>query len=268
MLIVNLAGGLGNQIFQLGAAILLAQSSGIKNIVIDDSSLGNYQAKRSNELLKLFDFSRSSIDIEFSKSSITKSRLPKLLPVKLKFWPLVSDKNFQVILKCKKPQFRYLDGYFQSCLTQQNFDEMRELLSKMFISNPVVYDSCVCVIHIRGGDFVQLGWDIVTPPSYYHHAIKIMSQSHAINKFLVVTDDVKYASNIMDLPNVSYQIISDDIISDFNTIAYCQKKILSNSTFSLWASALGQINDVVIIAPKFFKPGSTRPFSLTGEIQF
>ena len=56
MILIRLAGGLGNQIFQMGAGLLLAQKIGMRKLVMDDSSLGHYDVKRENELLYFFDF--------------------------------------------------------------------------------------------------------------------------------------------------------------------------------------------------------------------
>ena len=51
MIIIRLSGGLGNQIFQFGAGLLLAKKSGIVKIILDDSALGKYKIKRNNNLL-------------------------------------------------------------------------------------------------------------------------------------------------------------------------------------------------------------------------
>lgn len=265
-IVVRLAGGLGNQIFQLGAGLLSAQKLGISKLILDDVALGNYKVKRTNNLIQFFDFSKSSISINFGENSFTKFRFGKLLPLKISYWPLMSDKNFQIIIESQKCQSRYLDGYFQDCLTQKNFDDIRKLLSRMFISKPFSYNKSACVIHIRGGDFVSLGWDKVNPPSYYHHAIEIMSNSHNVEQFVVVTDDIEYASRIMQTTNANYEIISNNIVSDFHAIASIDKRILSSSTFALWASALGQSKDQVVIASKLLRPDCYRFFSLFNEI--
>lgn len=267
---LRLAGGLGNQIFQLGAALLIAEKSDIKNIFIDDSSLDSYKAKRQNNLKDFFDFSLSPVHLKFSHNPITKFRLPKLLALRLKYWPFISDRNFSKALNLTHPPILFLDGYFQECLKQEHFDNINKLLSQMF-TLPLLDDySDQCVIHIRGGDFLRLGWDSVVPIEYYKSAIMYMLEKYCIKKFLVVTDDPKYAIQVMEKSCIThlYKIHTGDIVSDFQIIASVKKRIISNSTFALWASVLGDNEGSVVIAPNLFKPNSIRPFYLKGEIDF
>jgi len=265
MIYLRLSGGLGNQIFQLGASMLLAKSSGATRLVIDDSFLNNYQAKRSNDLCKFFDFKKAGIKVEFSKFPLAKYRLPKILPLRFSFWPFVSDRNFQPALQSTTDRTRYLDGYFQSCLSQKNFDDIRTILISISILDKNLLDPSICVIHIRGGDFLKLGWDSIAPSSYYHSAMHLMLTNHNIQHFKVITDDLNYAKTIMSCHDVSYEIFSNDITSDFNVIASAQRRILSSSTFALWASALNELRDSIVICPRYFMPSLIRSFDLPGE---
>jgi hypothetical protein len=266
MLIVRLAGGLGNQIFQLGAALLLAKKSGIKKIYIDDSALGNYDAKRENELLNFFDFSRLDFDVEFRNLSFVKLRIPKVLPLNVSKFPFVSDKNFQTILNSPNKSFMLLDGYFQKCLTQNNFDEEIQLLKKICITS-VIEKKSDCVIHIRGGDFVKLGWNSVTPKEYYFKAIETMKLKYNQNKFYIVTDDRIYSKNILEEINIDYEFLGNSMQEDFHLIGSFKYRILSSSTFALWASALGNNEDSIVIAPKDWIPNHERKIYLSNEMR-
>lgn len=269
MIILRLSGGLGNQMFQLGAALLLAKSLNVENITIDDTSLNSYKVERQNNLTSFFDFSLSPIPIQFSSNLITRLRLPRLFPLRLKYWPLISDRNFSYALKSKYFPILLLDGYFQKCLGQEDFDDITKLLSQMFILQLLDDVQDKCVIHIRGGDFLKLGWDSVTPIEYYCRAIKHMSENYLVKEFLIVTDDTDYAEQIMSDSNTAcqYKLIGGGMIYDFQIIASVKRRIISNSTFALWASSLGKTTGSFIIAPKFFRPGLIRPFSLIGETE-
>ena len=128
-------------------------------------------------------------------------------------------------------------------------------------------DSAVCVIHIRGGDFIELGWNESASQQYYMDSMNIMCDRYKVKGFLVVTDDKSYAENLVLPTNFNIEIISNNIDEDFWTIASYSKRILSASTFALWASALG-INDAngVVIAPDDLIPGVKRTFLLQNEI--
>jgi len=120
VIVVRMAGGLGNQIFQLGAALLLARTSGDYKIILDDSALRNYGVARENEILKFFDFDRLNIDIRFGNSFIANFRIPKLIPIKKQKYPFVSDANFQYVIQKPNRYFTILDGDFHEKTTLQD----------------------------------------------------------------------------------------------------------------------------------------------------
>ncbi len=95
-----------------------------------------------------------------------------------------------------------------------------------------------------------------------------MTEYYGVKHYYVVTDDIEYARNLIAGLRVSHEIISNDVVSDFYVIANIKKRILSNSTFSLWASALGDNVNSVVIAPKLLNVGAVRPFMLPNEITF
>jgi|SaaInl8_150m_RNA_FD_contig_31_2299780_length_1284_multi_8_in_0_out_0_2 hypothetical protein len=264
MIIIRLAGGLGNQIFQIVVGILIAQKSDIKKIQIDDSALSNYDEKRNNELFKFLDFNKLEIEIVFKNNSITKLRLPKLLPLNMTKNPFVSDKNFQTVFDSPNKIFMIIDGYFQECLTQDNFDDEIDILKNIFIQNDFEKKDG-CVIHIRGGDFVKLGWNSVTPKEYYIKAIETMQTMYNQDKFYIVTDDKDYSKDILDNFQIKYEFIGNSMYEDFYLIGSFRYRILSSSTFALWASALADNEDSVVIAPKYWTPDNERKIYLPNE---
>lgn len=266
MIFIRLAGGLGNQIFMLGAGLLLAQKNNEKKIICDVSHLGNYNTKRENELLSFFDFKKLNLEVEFRKSTLTKYRIPKIFPLKFSKYPFVSDKNFQSALKKTNKKFLLVDGYFQNCLNQTDLNTEIEILKNIFKKKDVD-NSNECVIHIRGGDFLELGINDVAPKSYYYNAIQFMIQEHNIYEFNIVTDDRQYAASMMDDLNVKYNFIGDTIYEDFYLIGGFNYRILSSSTFSFWASALSNNDKSVVIAPEFWIPNNKRIIKLPNEIK-
>ncbi len=264
MILLRLAGGLGNQIFQLGAALLLTKKIGLRKIVIDDSSLKSYKTKRQNELLNFFDFSKLDLEFQFKKVFLTKLRIPRLLTLKIPGYPFVSDKNFQNALKSPNHFFIFLDGYFQSCLTQENFDEEVKIIKSILLPYKIqVKDGCV--IHIRGSDFTEIGWNKVTPKEYYVKAIEIMKSEYRQKKFYIITDDKVYAKSILNNIDFDYQFIGNNIIDDFRLIGSFKYRIISSSTFALWASALGKNEKSIVIAPAYWSPKSERKIYLPNE---
>jgi len=266
MVIIRLYGGLGNQIFQLSAGLLLAESRGLKEIVLDDSALGSYSSKRDHMLPLFFNLFDNEYEIEIRSFGFTKLRLPRFFSLKFKNFPLVSDRNFQEVLNGKKGNIFVLDGYFQKPLTQSLFEKELSLIGKMFLK-PKTCTRAGCVVHIRGGDFINLGWNGVASNEYYKNAIGLMKDEFKVNDFFVVTDDKAYARKVLEGMKVKYEFSCGSVNEDFYLIGMFKKRILSASTFAFWASAMGSVDGSVIIAPEYWTPGRKRKIYLDGELQ-
>ena len=262
-MILRLAGGLGNQITQLGAALLLSERVGCKTIIVDDSGLSSYKEKHVNQLINYFDFTTLDVNIIFKQLLITKSRLPRLLSFNISNYPLVSDKNFQTALRGAN-KYLWLDDYFGSCLTQQNLNREIEILKSVFIQTNIPKQEG-CVIHIRGGDYIEFGGGEVASPAFYKNAINKMQQDYSIKKFYVVTNDKDYSSSI--LKDVDFSFIGGSMKEDFYLIGQFKFRILSSSSFASWASALGvnDTNDGIVLIPTEWMPGITRKLRLPNE---
>ena len=150
-------------------------------------------------------------------------------------------------------------------MTQQNFDKGIKILKDAFIQKNLEKKDG-CVVHIRGGDFVKLGWNSITPKEYYIKAIETMQLKYNQTKFYIVTDDRIYSKSVLDNINIDYKFIGNSMYEDFHLLGSFKYRILSASTFALWASALG-VNDGggVVIAPNEFTPGIKRDFLLPNE---
>jgi len=262
MIFLRLSGGLGNQLFQLSAAIYLAKNNNIVSISIDDTALNNYQVARDNELVKFLRFDLGSISVIFKSSVLSILRIPKFLPI----FPFVSDKNFHK--SSQKLKNLFLDGHFQDCWQKDDFYPIVSFIKSHLLRSEGlnVVNDC-CVIHVRGGDFVELGWNSVCDYGYYQSAIDYFKKQHRIFNFIVVTDDRLYASKLMQDLDVEYIFTDGNMASDFHKISEHPNRILSSSTFSFWASILGENPaNGCVIAPKRWNPKSIRNITLPNEV--
>jgi hypothetical protein len=268
-IVVRLAGGLGNQIFQFGAALLLTSKESNEMVILDDYALSSYKVNRNFELPRFIDFSKSCVQITLKRRLLTKLRIPKFFAFKSPSAFFVNDNNFRYAVDYEKSRKRMLDGYFQN-LRQRDFEDIVALLQPLSCDRLIEskkINSEVCVVHIRGGDFIDLGWTETAPQQYYMNAMRVMRDIYKVKSFLVVTDDKKYAENVIGCESFDIKIVSNNMDEDFWILALHSKRILSASTFALWASALGK-NDKegVVIAPDDLIPGLKREFLLQNEI--
>lgn len=124
-----------------------------------------------------------------------------------------------------------------------------------------------CIVHIRGGDFVKLGWNSITPKNYFMKAIRFAQERKKLINFYVVTDDREYAKTLLDGIDFKYELVGGSIQEDFYLISSFNIRILSSSAFAFWASALG-INEKggIVIAPLYWRPGILRKIFLPNEV--
>ena len=89
-------------------------------------------------------------------------------------------------------------------------------------------------------------FDFILPKDYWINAIKNYKSKFKIYKFLIVTDDYRYAKNIF--PKI--KIIHGDIGKCYATIYKSRNIILSNSSFSYFPCKTGFKKN--IIAPMYW----------------
>ena len=98
-MIVRLSGGLGNQLFQLGAALYLSNLRGYSGIYLDVDYLGLYSVPRELELYKILNIDNV---VKIRSNIVSRLRLPVHFSLNVGFWPFISDSNFVTILNYRK----------------------------------------------------------------------------------------------------------------------------------------------------------------------
>ncbi len=261
MLYSRMLGGLGNQLFQT-AAILKYKRNKEKVII---SFLGEIHIpKRENCLKTIFELP----DWLYFDNSSEINLLTKLFArssAGLRFGsylPLIgiNDRNFN----CKKSNFLsqkvlFLDGYFNQ---EWDYRELYSLFSTLKLK-PIILDNDqqkLCnenvVIHIRGGDFLSIKNLNICKLDFYKKSIGYIL-SKGLKTFVIISDDKRYGNKIIKelkkvFPDLQISIRnSDSIKNDFNIIRSAKFAILSNSTFSWWASFLSNSKKEFIVPSNF-----------------
>ena len=248
MLYSRMVGGLGNQLFQTAAILKYRRIK--ENVIV--SFLGDIHVpKRVNCLKNIFELP----DWLYFDNSRKLNLLTKLFArssAGLRFGsylPLfgINDRNFN----CQKSnflgqKFLFLDGYFN-----QNWDynELFSLFSTLKLKTFTLdnHKQKLCnenvVIHIRGGDFLSIKNLNICKLDFYKKSIEY-SISKGLKTFVVISEDKRYGNKVIKelkklLPDLQISFInSDSIKNDFNVLRSAKFAILSNSTFSWWASFL------------------------------
>ena len=265
MLFSRMVGGLGNQLFQT-AAFLKYRSKKEKVII---SFLGDIHIpKRENCLNYIFeipdwlyyDNSRKiNLFTRFLAKSSAGLRFGSYAP-----YIGVNDRNFYL----KNSYFfnkkiLFFDGYF---IHNWNYEEINELFNQLKL-RPINLNRehiKICnenvIIHVRGGDFLNIKHLNICDNIYYKKAIEYALRK-GFNTFKVISEDRQYAKEIIKemkkyFIDLKISILkSNSIKNDFNIIRSSNLAILSNSTFSWWASFLSNSKKELLVPSNFSLKG-------------
>lgn len=269
MIIVQLLGGLGNQLFQYAAARRLAEAKGTE-LKLDLSAFESYKLREYK--LDRFNIAASIATTEeisrFTRPTL-RARLIKRLEKKLLPYYLQSDliekrryhfdPNF---LRSRKTV--YLKGYFQS---PRYFLEIESLIRQEFCVKDVpdnlnkelgalIGNVNAVSLHVRRGDYatnpVARSYHGLLTISYYHSAIKIIAEKVVQPHFFVFSDDVAWVRDHLEIPSPVTFVEHNDAAHDYEDLrlmALCKHHIIANSSFSWWGAWLSSNSAKMVFAP-------------------
>ncbi len=272
VIIINLEGGLGNQMFQFAFANLLAQKNNAS--VRIDCSFFNLKEKKLGFTPRNFElnvFGNSYDEItptelsSFFKLSFVNKVKKKL---GLNYPKIYHEKSFefnQEVLNIKLPV--YLNGYFQSYKYFEGYEEfIKELFSfpktKIDFGTQTLFNDLkskkTISVHIRRGDYVN---DKQTQQSHGNCSIQYYLDAFSyfekiMDDFTLVffSDDTDWVkTNFENLPYPKLFINdnqNNDSWKDMYLMTACSHHIIANSSFSWWGAWLNSNPDKIVIAPK------------------
>lgn len=253
MVIIKIADGLGNQLFNYACGYSVAKMND-ETLRLDTSDCDNSRL-RDYELgnFKLDAHQRES----FSNRSIWKKIYKRLRRDIL--YSVVSEKEPYVLdRRVFKSTIRnkYLDGYWQNHhyfehykkdiirQIQPDYDQSDQI--KMLIKK--FQDSNTCAIHIRTGDITPL------PLTYFQNAIKWMDTHIKEIQYIVFSNDGFFAKRYLEEISAKDIKMIDSFgeytdIDQFFLLSACQNQIISQSTFSWWGAYINPYENKMVIAP-------------------
>jgi hypothetical protein len=244
MILVNLKGGLGNQLFQLNAAFFYAKRN--EKILLYTDNLSKYNPPRKYSLDHF---------IYTNEVRIVKSNFRSI------FFSINAFKLFSILLNRKKSNNLYkifnikiLDGYFQenkylsSDIIEIIYESLNKTINKSFLQNFPKLNSHIG-IHIRGTDRSK--------NSNYHFNLNwIDTILDDENKtILCFTDDSLFAEKILMQLKCSIKYVSEyklTELEEFYLITLLDKFIIVNSTFSIFARLLNNKKNTTFIINNTF----------------
>ena len=221
-LTVDLAGGLGNQLFQLAALLHVAR---LTRRVPYIQSLAN---PSPHSKLSYFD----TILRQF------KSLHSNVKPTSKVLEPSMAYTDWCGLLR-RSPNPE-MNGYFQDW-RYIDADFVRRLqFSPDVLTRYPAKDRIF--LHIRGGDYVGHAVHDLHLDDYYQRALTHFPDAH----FLVVTNDIEYAVSRPWLADVKYTLVMESEIDTLYLMSQCAGGICANSSFSWWGAFLNPDRKIVM----------------------
>lgn len=270
MKIVNILGGLGNQMFQYALALALKHKEPKQKICIDPRAFHGYSIHNGYELKRIFGTELPEATIgEVMKVAYPFLNyrlwqifrmLPKRSSMKYEWESMAYDER---VFNNDKDE--YLIGYWQ---TERYFLPVRQEILKAFsfpsfesgsandVLNKELQQKNSVSVHIRRGDYMKISnTSGICTLDYYKKAIAQVKEVISPNLFVIFSDDIdwcleQFGSIIGDL-DIKYVDWNKgkDCFRDMQLMSLCKHNIIANSSFSWWGAWLNQNPNKVVIAP-------------------
>lgn len=260
MIIVQIEGGLGNQMFQYALSLSFVDK-GCK-VKLDISKFGNDYLHNGYELEKVFDL---KADYCTKKERAIIKPASKFLHV-LTGYPYKEKQQWQWVYhpKVNKIKFGFLKGYWQS---EKYFETVAATIKKKFLFPPVTGVENVAVVkkmmqcnsvsvHIRRGDYMLNGNNCALNLDYYLRAISMMNEKVINPVYFIFSDDIAWAEENIRVDK-SYFIgwnNGERSYMDMQLMSNCRHNIIANSSFSWWGAWLNKYAEKIVMAPQRWMP--------------
>ena len=271
MIVVELSGGMGNQMFQYAFGRYLALKHNTElyldtHYLLDRNS--NSDIIFRNYDLSIFNIKATiaseNISKEFGhlRSSVVKVKQKLLKSKKLE---IVTEKGMTILSDFENLTDNiYLKGYWQNYLY---FDSILEVIKEDFsfiepidekslnLLKEIKQTNSVC-LNVRRADFVTNESHRALDVSYFKEAESIISAKVSNPIFFVFSDDIEWCKENIKLEFethfIEHKYAGKKFKDYLNLMINCTHYIIPNSSFAWWAVWLSNSKNKIVIAPKIW----------------
>lgn len=271
MKIVNILGGLGNQMFVYAMYLALKEMHPDEEVYLCRRSCNGYPLHNGYELGNVFNVNAP----EASLWQLISVAYPYF---NYKTWQLMSHfmpQRKSMLLGTTLIPFDYgnvttkddafYDGYWQN---EKNFLPIRDKVLKAFTFPPfenernielakLIASKVTVSCHVRRGDYLKEPVYAVCTEDYYKKAITEINNLVSPELYCVFSDDIQWCKdNLINVIGDNKEIIfvdwnkGENSFRDMQLMSLCNHNIIANSSFSWWGAWLNNHNDKIVIAPK------------------
>lgn len=272
MVITNLIGGLGNQMFQYAAGRALSLERGVP-LRLDVSGFANYELHQGFELQRLFNCSADIASETDVRGILGWQFLPVIRQVvsrpgmgALRRKTLVMEPHFQYWSGIKNvPSDCYLAGYWQShkyftevaAQIREDFSFRLPLEHKNAELAKQIGKTNAVSLHVRRGDYVHntknSGVYEQCSLDYYKASIRHVADRVIEPHFFVFSDDITWVKKNIKIDFLHHYVEHNkgaESYNDMRLMSLCAHHIIANSSFSWWGAWLNPRTNKIVITPK------------------
>jgi hypothetical protein len=279
MIVGQIIGGLGNQMFQYAFYKYLSLNK--KSILkLDLFLFENYQLHNGYELENVFTIKEQVAT--YKEINKFKSKYPLLFKIENKLFGKnfifgvnhFRENKFFIDTKVFDKNYKdfYLEGYFQTYKYIQSLgQDIFQFRTNLNERESKLLQGDVVSIHIRGGDYITNQKDNalfgnICTAKYYRNAIRYIIEHVNNPTFLVFTNDIEYSKQL--LSGEKFQVVDwnreNNSFRDMYLMSKCKHNIIANSSFSWWGAWLNKNNSKIVITPnKWFNDNSIDQNNIT-----
>jgi hypothetical protein len=274
MVLTNIIGGLGNQMFQYACGRALSQRYQVPlKLAID--MFQDYRSERGFDLNRVFAMTpsiASDDDLSEVLGWRRDSRLRKVIG-RLR-WSVLTPPWFiaeRSLLRHQELALDagrsvYLHGYWQSShyfehytsTIRSDFTFSEPLTARNFALVEDITEAISVSVHVRRSDYItsRTNRSIYCPCSreYYIRARDIILAKHPTAQFFAFSDDSEWVREVLCPEFRNLRVIDHnrgpESYIDMRLMSMCKHHIIANSSFSWWGAWLNPRTDKTVIAPR------------------
>ncbi|WP_371364157.1 O-antigen biosynthesis glycosyltransferase WbnK [Sporomusa rhizae] len=252
MIVVQLLGGLGNQMFQYACGRALALRTG-KQLFLDVGCYSVYSGRRYE--LDVLNIQANIINLEEDKEIGQRLGIPGI--------PVYSERhyNFDHNVFVLRDSVFLQGGFWQTEKYFQDFASViREELSPKLPSLSAeslniardIKKQLSIAIHVRRTDYAiydKLGF---LPMGYYENVRRYLETVFPAARYYVFSDDVAWCKREFTVFPNAYVVERKGEVGcheDLWLMSQCQHNVIANSTYSWWGAWLNDNSQKLVIAP-------------------
>ena len=231
--IINLQGGLGNQLFIYAGGLTLKDKHGVPLFLLPVDENSNIHSKRDYRFL--FD---GATPIEYTDERMKETREVGIQNHFFGPWrEIPTDQNTNILIKLH---------WFQ------DYPSIKEVIPQVrqeFLSHvaPMFTDVAIdnassAFIHVRLGDYMKEADGIFAlKMDYYNRALEELNKIEKLQTIYVFSDDIRWCRQQKWDTNKAMQFIDEpDELKTLYMMSRCEcGAVISNSTFSSWGGFMG-----------------------------